>query len=59
MYVPLRVQQKAYQAEGVNLDFYRDYNVSWNNVGIYFANPGALSCKESKHLRSKCMIRSQ
>jgi len=40
------VQQKAYQAEGVNLDFYRDYNVSWNNVGIYFANPGALSCKK-------------
>ena len=43
MFVPERVQQKAYQAEGVNLDFYRDYNVSWKNVGIYFANPGALS----------------
>ena len=52
MYVPLRVQQKAYEAEGVHLDFYRDYNVSWKNVGIYFANPGASSCK-------KCMVRSQ
>lgn len=40
MYVPAAVHQKAYNAEGINLDFYRDYNVSWRSPSTYFTSPG-------------------
>eukprot|EP00435_Cladocopium_sp_Y103_P034027 s2350_g8.t1 len=43
MYVPFAVQQKAYEAEGINLDFYRDYNRSWRNPAAYFAVPSDLN----------------
>ena len=43
MYVPLAVQQKAYQAEGISLDFYRDYNMSWRTPGSYFTPPGDMN----------------
>lgn len=43
MYVPLAVQQKAYQAEGISLDFYRDYNMSWRTPGSYFSTPGDMN----------------
>lgn len=40
MYVPAAVHQKAYNAEGINLDFFRDYNVSWRTPSTYFTSPG-------------------
>ena len=42
MYVPLAVQQKAHQTEGISLDFYRDYNMSWRTPGSYFSPPGDI-----------------
>ena len=42
LFVPSAVQSKAYEAEGINLDFYRDYNVSWHMPGRYFTNPDYL-----------------
>jgi hypothetical protein len=42
MFVPLAVQQNAYEVEGINLDFYRDYNKSWKTPGAYFAAPSEL-----------------
>ena len=33
MYVPSAVQGKGYEAEGIHLDFYRDYNASRENPG--------------------------
>ena len=42
LFVPSAVQSKAYEAEGINLDFYRDYNVSWHMPGRYFTNPDDL-----------------
>eukprot|EP00435_Cladocopium_sp_Y103_P072834 s36_g41.t1 len=42
MYVPLAVQQKAYHAEGISLDFYRDYNASWRTPRNYFSPPGDM-----------------
>eukprot|EP00435_Cladocopium_sp_Y103_P075429 s332_g57.t1 len=41
-YVPLAVQQKAYEVESINLDFYRDYNKSRQNPAAYFAAPSEL-----------------
>eukprot|EP00438_Fugacium_kawagutii_P008918 Skav230900 [mRNA] locus=scaffold1295:36608:37599:+ [translate_table: standard] len=41
MYIPAAVQQKAYNADGINLDFYREYNASWRAPSIYFTPPGA------------------
>ena len=43
LYVPSGVQQRAYDAEGINLDFYRDYNSSRENPGRHFANPGDIN----------------
>lgn len=40
MFVPAKVQQKAYDAEGLNLDFYRDYNATWRSPAKYFTSPG-------------------
>eukprot|EP00435_Cladocopium_sp_Y103_P005247 s85_g1.t1 len=42
LFLPSAVRTRAYEAEGINLDFYRDYNVSWQTPGAYFANPGDL-----------------
>lgn len=42
-YVPSGVQERAYDAEGINLDFYRDYNSSRENPGRHFANPGDIN----------------
>eukprot|EP00435_Cladocopium_sp_Y103_P042606 s1772_g11.t2 len=42
MYVPSAVQGKGYEAEGIHLDFYRDYNASRENPGRYFSSPSDL-----------------
>ena len=34
MYVPSAVQGQGYEAEGLHLDFYRDYNASRENPGL-------------------------
>lgn len=47
-FVPSKVQQKAYEAEGINLDFYRDYNISWNSPAQYFSQPGDLNVSNLK-----------
>ena len=41
-YVSDAVQQTAYNAESINLDFYRDYNASRQHPGKYFAQSGDL-----------------
>ena len=43
LYVPSGVQESAYAAEGINLDFYRDYNASRESPGRHFANPGVVN----------------
>ncbi|CAK9086628.1 unnamed protein product [Durusdinium trenchii] len=39
MFISATVQEKAYRSEGLSLDFYRDYNVSWEDPGRYFTRP--------------------
>ena len=46
MFVPSAVQERAYEAEGSNLDFYRDYNVTWNNPSRYFTSPGNVDVSQ-------------
>ena len=46
LYVPSAVQERAYEAEGSNLDFYRDYNVTWKNPSRYFTSPGDVNVSE-------------
>ena len=43
MYIPSAVQERAYDVEGINLDFYRDYNGSRQNPGAYFTSPGDVN----------------
>ena len=43
MYIPLKVLEQGYESEGINLDFYRDYNMSKKNPGKFFAAPSDLS----------------
>eukprot|EP00913_Durusdinium_trenchii_P033474 g31339.t1 len=33
----LNLQERAFNAEGISLDFYRDYNVSWTDSAKYFS----------------------
>jgi len=42
-YIPLEVREQGYDSEGINLDFYRDYNVSKKNPSKFFAAPSDLS----------------
>lgn len=42
VYLPSAVQERAYNEEGLHLDFYRDYNASRENPGRYFAHPGDI-----------------
>eukprot|EP00438_Fugacium_kawagutii_P003543 Skav202729 [mRNA] locus=scaffold1326:148193:152187:- [translate_table: standard] len=42
-YVHINVEEKAYNAESINLDFYRDYNKSNQNPQTYFVSPGELN----------------
>lgn len=42
------VQEMAYNAEGLSLDFYRELNASWNDVKRYFAD---LDSVEKSRLR--------
>lgn len=46
MFVPSAVQERAYEAEGSNLDFYRDYNVTWKNPSRYFTSPGDVNVSQ-------------
>ncbi|CAK9054644.1 unnamed protein product [Durusdinium trenchii] len=39
IYIGVDVQERAYEQEGLSLDFYRDYNVSWKAPAKYFASP--------------------
>eukprot|EP00435_Cladocopium_sp_Y103_P022808 s3451_g5.t1 len=42
-FIPLAVQQKAYELESLNLDFYREYNMSRQaSPHTYFTAPGDL-----------------
>ena len=43
MYIPLKVLEQGYESEGINLDFYRDYNMSKKNPGKFFVAPSDLS----------------
>ena len=43
MYIPLTVLEQGYDSEGINLDFYREYNVSKKNPGKFFAAPSDLN----------------
>ncbi|CAK9007210.1 unnamed protein product [Durusdinium trenchii] len=36
-FVARSVQERAFNAEGISLDFYRDYNVSWTDSAKYFS----------------------
>ncbi|CAK9021690.1 Retrovirus-related Pol polyprotein from transposon TNT 1-94 [Includes: Protease [Durusdinium trenchii] len=38
-FIPKSAQAKAYEAEGRSMDFYRDFNVSWNKPWRYFGSP--------------------
>eukprot|EP00438_Fugacium_kawagutii_P001405 Skav212012 [mRNA] locus=scaffold3771:45198:48973:+ [translate_table: standard] len=42
-YVHINVEENAYNAESINLDFYRDYNKSNQNPQNYFASPAELN----------------
>ena len=46
MFVPSAVQERAYEAEGSNLDFYRDYNVTWKNPSRYFTSPDDVNVSQ-------------
>eukprot|EP00435_Cladocopium_sp_Y103_P000432 s296_g1.t1 len=61
MYVPSAVLGKGYEAEGIHLDFYRDYNASRENPGRYFSSPSDLDvskllpCSETALMLSEVM----
>lgn len=61
LYIPSAVQQRAYEADSINLDFFRDYNASRQRPWKYFASPGDLNasrllpCNESVLMSSEVM----
>lgn len=42
-YFPSKVRDEAWENEGLNLDFFRGYNISWHDAAKYFDTPNALN----------------
>lgn len=61
MYLSSEVQKRAWEAEGLNLEFYRGYNVSCHNAAAYFDPPSSLNlthlkpCTETRLVVSEAM----
>ena len=61
-YVPSSVLSEAYGAEGLSLDFYREYNTSWNDPWQYFTSPVSINksrllpCSQTTLVRSSDMM---
>jgi len=61
MYLSSKVVQTAWEAEGLNLEFYRGYNVSWHNAAKYFLPPASMNvsrlkrCNETRLMESEAM----
>ena len=61
-YVPSSVLSEAYGAEGISLDFYREYNISWNDPSRYFTSPVSidssrlLPCSQTTLVRASDMM---
>ncbi|CAK9007773.1 unnamed protein product [Durusdinium trenchii] len=49
LFIPSHVQELAYNAEGLSLDFYRDYNTSWRQPAQFFTRIEKIN-------RSKLMV---
>eukprot|EP00435_Cladocopium_sp_Y103_P060711 s9_g22.t1 len=55
------VRETAWEHEGLNLDFYRGYNVTWHNAARYFDGPQSLNtsllkrCNETRLMLSRDM----
>ncbi|CAK9106006.1 unnamed protein product [Durusdinium trenchii] len=61
LFLPASVQQAAYSAEGLILEFYRGFNVSWTDPSKYFEAPSILDtallkrCNETRMMTSQAM----
>ncbi|CAK9097664.1 unnamed protein product [Durusdinium trenchii] len=61
MFIAAAVQEEAHRREGLSLDFYRDYNVSWHDPSRYFTSPDQidknrlLPCTETILMNSRLM----
>ena len=37
------IRDAAWEAEGLNLDYYKGYNISWHDAAKYFDSPSAVN----------------
>ena len=60
-YISQTVRETAWEREGLSLEFYRSYNVTWHNSARYFGGPRSLNtsllkrCGETRLMFSSYM----
>lgn len=60
-YFPRKVRDKAWETEGLNLDYFRGYNISWHDAAKYFDSPKAVDpsmlmrCNETRLMITSVM----
>eukprot|EP00435_Cladocopium_sp_Y103_P061532 s9_g23.t1 len=48
LYISRTVRETAWEHEGLNLEFYRGYNMTWHNAARYFDAPHSLNTSDLK-----------
>lgn len=60
-FFPSKVRDEAWETEGLNLDFFRGYNISWHDATKYFDSPKAFDgatlrpCNETRLMITSAM----
>lgn len=60
-FFPSKVRDEAWETEGLNLDFFRGYNISWHDAAKYFDSPKAFDgatlrpCNETRLMITSAM----
>lgn len=61
LFISQTVRERAWEGEGLSLEFYRSYNVTWHNAARYFDRPQSLNtsllkrCNETRLMLSRDM----
>lgn len=55
-YFSKHVRDRAWEGEGLNLDYYRGYNISWHDAAKYFDSPLALNTSDLLHCNDTRMM---
>lgn len=55
-YFSKEVRDAAWEGEGLNLDYYRGYNITWHDAAKYFDSPLALNTSDLLHCNDTRMM---